>query len=69
MSRTLDRPACQAVTMSEMTIARILLLALAAIQLLAGWDRASDQTGWAIPSVFLVLAIGCGVAAIAVPSL
>ncbi len=55
--------------MSEMTIARILLLALAAIQLLAGWDRASDQTGWAIPSVFLVLAIGCGVAAIAVPSL
>jgi hypothetical protein len=63
------RPARRGIHMTEVTIARLLLAALAAVQLLAVWERASDQAGWAVPAVFLVLALGCGAAAIAVRSL
>jgi hypothetical protein len=52
--------------MSEIALERLFLIALTIVQLLAVWDRVSDQKGWVIPSVFLALAVGCGVAAIAV---
>ncbi len=55
--------------MTEITIARLFLAALAGIQLLAVWERASDQAGWVVPVIFFVLALGCGAAAIAVRSL
>jgi len=55
--------------MTEITIARLFLVALAGVQLLASWERFSDQAGWFVPSVFFMLGLGCGIAAIAVRSL
>lgn len=56
-------------TINELAAIRLSLACFAVLLLLAGWERARDQSGWTVPSVFLVLALGCGLAMLALHAL